>query len=532
MSTRPVRVRTESVGHPDHHVVIIGAGFGGIGAAIELGRAGIDDYVILEKWDGPGGTWRANRYPGVAVDIPSFMYSFSYEQRSNWSRLFAPGRELLAYAEDVMDRHQLRGRTRFGTTVEEMAFDEVADLWRISVDGPDGAHQITARYVISAIGALERPVLPDIDGIDRFRGEIIHTARWDDSIDLNGKRVACIGTGASALQLVPEIADRVAHLDVYQRTPIWVAPKFDPELGVLARTAMSIPPVRSTVRGVATVVGDVAGNVVFQQRLEPLRNALEGSIRGWMRRQVDDPETREALIPDYSFGCKRPSMSNTYLRTFNREHVELVTTPIKNITATGVRTEDGELHKADVLICATGFRIMSEQEPVPFPIYGRNRTELGQFWLENRFHAYQGVSVCGFPNLFSVAGPYGFVVGSYFWMIESTTKHAVRVIVEADRRGSTTAEIRKGPQDRYVKMCRQRQASSPLFGPPCATSNTYYVNFQGDSPLRPAFYAEMWWQNRHFPLTHYRYGEHGPGIEGDSMVETAGVHNRVALSRY
>lgn len=493
---------------PDHHVVVIGAGFGGIGAAIELERAGIDDYVILEKWEGPGGTWRANTYPGVAVDIPSFIYSFSYEQRANWSRLFAPGAELLSYAEDVVERNDLRRRMRFNTAVNEMVFDEAADLWRISISDDEGDRELTGRYVISGIGALERPVLPDIEGIDSFKGKILHTARWDHDVDLTGKRVACIGTGASALQLIPEIAEQVGQLDVYQRTPIWVAPKLDPEIGVVGRAAMSIPPIRSATRGVGTIAFDLFGNVIFQQRLKPLRSLLEGSIKHWMRRQVDDPETREALIPGYSFGCKRPSMSNGYLRSFNRDNVDLITTPIKSITPTGVRTEDGRLHKADVLICATGFRIMSEAEPTPFPIHGRGGVDLGSFWLANRFHAYQGVSVAGFPNLFSVAGPYGFVVGSYFWMIEATTKHAVRVISEADRRGATTAEVRKGPQDRYVNKCRSRQAESPLFGPPCATSNTYYVNFQGDSPLRPAMYAEMWWENRHFPLSHYRYQSH------------------------
>ncbi len=504
---------------PDHHVVVIGAGFGGIGAAIELERAGIDDYVVLEKWDGPGGTWRANTYPGVAVDIPSLIYSFSYEQRAGWSRVFAPGAELLAYAEDVVERRGLASRMRFSTTVEEMRFDELADLWRITVTGPDGDERVvTARFVISGIGALERPVMPDIEGIDAFEGTIVHTARWDHDVDLAGKRVACIGTGASALQLIPEIADQVAHLDVYQRTPIWVAPKPDHRIGLLERTVLSVPPVRRAARAAGTVTFDVLGNVVFQQRLKPLRAAVEGGIRAWMRRQVDDPETREALIPDYSFGCKRPSMSNSFLRTFNEDHVDLVTTPIASIAPTGVRTEDGELHEADVLICATGFRIMSEAEPFPFAVHGRGDVELGQHWIENRFHAYQGVSVAGFPNLFSVAGPYGFVVGSYFWMIEATTKHAVRVIAEADRQGATTAEIRKGPQDRYVKKCRTRQADSPLFGPPCATSNTYYVNFQGDSPLRPSLYAEMWWDNRHFPLSHYRYGSPVADSEGDERV--------------
>lgn len=499
---------------PDHHVVIVGAGFGGLGAAIELRRAGIDDFVILEKWDGVGGTWRANTYPGVAVDIPSFIYSFSYEQRGSWSRLFAPGAELLAYAEDVADRHDLRPRIRFETTVASMTFDEADDLWRIDVEDRNGSRTITARFVISAVGALERPVLPDIAGIDDFAGTIVHTARWDHDLDLRGKRVACIGTGASALQLIPEIADDVATLDVYQRTPIWVAPKLDPEIGRLGRTLLSVPPLRSALRGAGTVTFDIAGNVIFQHRLRPLRAGLEAGLRAWMRHQVDDPRTRDALIPDYGFGCKRPSMSNGYLRAFNRPNVELVTDPIERITEAGVATWDGRERPVDVLICATGFSIMAEAEPVPFPIHGRGGVELGAHWLEHRFHAYQGVSVCGFPNLFSVAGPYGFVVGSYFWMIEATTKHAARVIAETARRGQATAEVRRGPQDRYVQQCRDRQAGSPLFSEACATSNTYYVNFQGDSPLRPSLYAEMWWHNRRFPLSHYRYSTAPPPPPG------------------
>lgn len=515
-TTRPQRsTPSTQATTPDHHVVIIGAGFGGIGAAVELRRAGIQDFVILEKWDGVGGTWRANTYPGVAVDIPSFIYSFSYEQRSDWSRLFAPGAELLRYAEDVATRHRLDGHLRLRTTVRSMRFDERLDLWRIEVDDEAGANEVTARYVISGIGALEQPQLPDIVGIDDFTGTIVHTARWDHGVSLAGKRVACIGTGASALQLIPEIADDVERLDVYQRTPIWVAPKLDPQLGHLARRAMSIEPLRQAVRATGTVTFDLFGNVVFQQRLRPLRSALEHGLRRWMRAQVDDPATRDALIPDYAFGCKRPSMSNSYLRTFNRPNVELVTSPIDAVTPSGIRTSDGTEREADVLICATGFNLMSEHAPVPFPVYGRGGVELGAHWLAHRFQAYQGVSVHGFPNLFSVAGPYGFVVGSYFWMIEATTRHAARVIAEADQRGALRAEIRQGPQDRYVKRCRTRQAGSPLFGEPCATSNTYYVNFQGDSPLRPSLYAEMWWENRHFPLSHYRYGEVAPVAQGD-----------------
>jgi cation diffusion facilitator CzcD-associated flavoprotein CzcO len=483
----------------------VGAGFGGIGAAVELNRAGIDDYVIFEKWHGVGGCWLANTYPGVAVDIPSFIYSFSYEQRSGWSRLFAPGDELRRYAEDLTTKHDLWPHLRFGVTVTGLTFDEATHRWQLCVSTDEGDRELTARWVIGAIGPLERPALPDFSGLDDFAGTIMHTARWDHDYDLAGKRVAMIGTGASALQVIPEIAQQVARLDVYQRTPIWVAPKIDFELGTLGRMALANPLVRTSLRAAGTVGVDMIANVMFNRRLRPLASGIDAGLRRWMRAQVKDPAVAEALIPDYAFGCKRPSMSNTYLRTFNRTNVELVTDPIVRVTPAGIVTATGVERDVDLLVCATGFKLMAPGDALPYPVVGRRGVELGAFWDEHRFQAYQGVSVPGFPNLFAIAGPYGFVAGSYFWMLESTAAHAVRVIAEARRRGATSAEIRQLPHDRYVARCRARQQNSPLFTEACATSNTYYVNFQGDSPLRPSAYAEMWWENRHFPLDHYRY---------------------------
>ncbi|MGI8662478.1 MAG: flavin-containing monooxygenase [Acidimicrobiales bacterium] len=489
----------------DHEVVVIGAGFGGIGSAVELNRAGIEDYVILEKWTGVGGCWLANTYPGVAVDIPSFVYSFSYEQRSDWSRLFAPGDELRRDAEDVTTKHGLWPHIRFGVTVVAATFDDDADLWRLTLSSEDGPSEMTARWVIGALGPLERPAMPDIEGLDSFEGPVMHTARWDHDCEHTGRRVSVLGTGASALQLIPEIAPDVAQLDVYQRTPIWVAPKLDGELEGLARMVLSNPALRTVLRAVGTAGTDVIGNVMLNRRLRPLANGIEVGLRRWMRSQVDDPDVADQLIPAYGFGCKRPSMSNTYLRTFNRSNVALVTDPIERITATGIVTASGDERAADLLVCATGFKLMTPGDSVPFPTFGRNGVELGAHWDQHRFGAYQGVSVPGFPNLFSIAGPYGFVAGSYFWMLESTAAHAVRVIAYARRRGATRAEVRADEHDRYVERCRTRQHGSPLFSDVCAGSNTYYVNAQGDSPLRPSLYAEMWWENRHFPLDAYRY---------------------------
>lgn len=483
----------------------MGAGFGGIAAAIELSRAAVDDYTVFEKWPGVGGCWLANTYPGVAVDIPSFVYSFSYEQRSDWSRLFAPGPELRRYAEEVATKHDLWRHLRTGVTVTGLAFDEAADRWRLCLSNADGEREVTARWVIGAIGPLERPATPDLPGLGDFSGVVMHTARWDHDVELDGKRVAVVGTGASALQAIPEIAGQVSHLDVYQRTPIWVAPKVDFELGRLGHAALANPVIRVGLRAAGTVGVDLVGNVMLNRRLRPLATVIDAGLRRWMRAQVDDPTVADALIPDYAFGCKRPSMSNGYLRTFNRPNVELVTEPIERVTATGLVTADGTERPIDVLVCATGFKLMTPGDALPYPVVGRQGVELGAFWDQHRYQSYQGVSVPGFPNLFSVAGPYGFVAGSYFWMIESTAKHAVRVIAEARRRGATRAEIRQLPHDRYVARCRARQQRSPLFSRACATSNTYYVNSQGDSPLRPSAYAEMWWDNRHFPLDHYRF---------------------------
>lgn len=491
----------------DHEVLIIGAGFGGIGAGVQLGKAGIDDFLIVDKNDDIGGTWHVNTYPGVAVDIPSIYYSFSYEPPKKWTRMFASGAEVKEYAEQVVDSYQLRSRIRLGVTVNSAAWDEDHHVWRVDLDTGE---TIVARYLIGAIGALEVPQLPDIPGIDSYAGKVVHTSRWDHDYDYRGKRIAVIGTGATALQLIPEIADIAEQLTVFQRTPIWVAPKPDFEIPErVSKTLLSVPVLRRSIRAAVTVAVDfgITGIGVFYQRAPFLADALERSgAKSYQARLRGYPELARKLTPTYAPGCKRPSVSNRYLQTFTEPNVELVTTPIQKITENGVMTEDGTEREIDVLVCATGFKVMGKGTTPPYPMRGIGGLDLNQFWDEHRFQAYQGVSVPRFPNAFLITGPYGFAAGSYIAMIECTSRHAARAIAESRRRGTTKVEIKQKPHDAYFEKYSNRGARTMWLSPSCAGSNTYYVNYQGDAvTIRPSTHLEMWWGNKHFPLDDYRY---------------------------
>src|ERR1700752_3857840 len=282
---------------PDYATVIVGAGFSGIGTAIKLDKAGLGDYVVIEAGDGPGGTWYWNTYPGIAVDIPSFSYQFSFEQSPNWWRTYAPGHELRAYAEHCVDKYGLRCKIRFKTKLLGADFDEKQNLWHIRTD-PGG--EVTARFLVNASGVLITPKLPDIDGVDSFAGLTMHTARWDHDQDLTGKRVAIIGTGASAVQVIPEIAPIVKQLTVFQRTPIWCFPKFDVPLPASARWAMRIPGGKVVQRLLSQAFVELTFPIAAQYfTVFPLAKRMESAGLSYLRQQVEDPEVREKLTPQY-----------------------------------------------------------------------------------------------------------------------------------------------------------------------------------------------------------------------------------------
>jgi cation diffusion facilitator CzcD-associated flavoprotein CzcO len=491
-------------GHlPDYDTVIVGAGFSGIGTAIKLDQVGLGDYLIIEAGDGVGGTWHWNTYPGIAVDIPSFAYQFSFEQRADWSRTYARGQELKAYAEHCADKYDIRSKIRFNTKVLAVEFDDERALWQVQTD--PGA-EITARFVVNASGVLTVPKLPDIDGVDAFGGITLHTARWDHHQDLTGKRVAVIGTGASAVQLIPEIAPIVKELKVFQRTPIWCFPKFDVPLPRLARWVMRLPAVMGLYRLISQAYVEVTFPLPAQYfTVYPLARWMTSVGRSYLRRQVRDPVVREQLTPRYAIGCKRPGFHNPYLSTFNRDNVQLVTEPIDKITQEAVATTGGANHEVDVLVLATGFKVLDSDAMPTFAVTGSNGVSLAKFWDEHRLQAYEGVSVPGFPNLFSVMGPYGYVGSSYFALIEAQTHHIVRCLQQARRRHAARVEVTQEANARYFAEMMRRRHRQVFWQDSCRTANSYYFDKNGDVALRPATTFEAYWRSRRFDLDDYRF---------------------------
>ena len=500
---------------PDHQVAIIGAGLGGLGMAAALKRINIQDFAIFERAEDIGGTWRDNTYPGIGVDIPVFAYQFSYELKPDWSRFFPKGHEVKAYIDDYADTYGIRPHIRLNSEVRSRTWDEEDHLWRLDV----GGEEVTARFVISAIGPFVDPRPAEIDGLDDFEGKLIHSARWDHDYELAGKRVAIVGTGASAVQIIPSIAPEVARLDVYQRTPIWVSPKFDPKIPAwMKRLFARVPITERIARQVASAVTEFV--IVFMalnfSRFPFIVRGAERRNRRFLASQVEDPELRRKLTPDYGMGCKRPSISNSYLRAFNRDNVELVTEPIERVIERGIRTADGEEREVDALILATGFRLASDPENFRrTPVRGRDGFDLATEYERHRLKAYESISMPGLPNHFMIFGPYGWTGASWHVLVQTASTHIARVLDEAYRRGATFVEVSEQATDRYHAKVLERMEGSVWFSNACEGANSYYFDHHGDVPyVRPSSGREAMRAARGFPLSDYRYnslrGSHEP----------------------
>ncbi|KQY56019.1 monooxygenase [Aeromicrobium sp. Root495] len=486
-----------------HDAVIVGTGFGGMGAAIALRRLGHDDLVMLEREDDLGGTWNVNRYPGLAVDIPSATYSYSFEPNPYWSRLYAPGRELKAYCDHVATTYDLRRHMRFGVNATGAEWDEDAKAWTVHVEGGE---PVRGRFLLTATGFLSQPKLPDIEGIDSFAGTVLHTTQWDDDVELEGRRAAVIGTGATAVQLIPEIAPRLAELTVFQRTAIWVTPKSDAAVPRrLQRLYARVPLTQRIARDAGSAVLEavmVAGVLKYRQ-LHVLNSLAARLATRHLERQVKDPETRRKLTPDYSFGCKRPTFSNTYYPTFNEPHVHLETTPIDRVEPDAIVTTDGTRHEVDTLVLATGFDLWGTNFPA-FRIVGREGRDLGAWWRENRFQAYEGIAVPKMPNFFTLNSPYSYSGLSYFTTIESQMKHMTRLLTAMAERGATEFEVTEEANDAFLDRMTERLGDSVFALGSCSTSRSYYFNQHGEATLlRPTSTLNAFREAGRFPLEDY-----------------------------
>ncbi len=459
-------------------VAIIGAGFSGLGMAIALTRAGRRDFVILEKADGIGGTWRDNTYPGCACDVPSHLYSFSHDLNPGWSRMYPQQGEILAYQNDVADRYELRPHMRTGAHVTRLDWDDTALLWTITT--ADG-RTFRARAVVSGMGGLHIPAFPDLPGMADFSGSSFHTSHWNHDTDLTGKRVAIIGTGASAIQVVPAIAPKVSHLTLFQRTPPWVVPKGDRAMSTFERGLFrTIPFAQQAYRWVIYALNEVRAIGFTRQPERMLRGETEG--RAHIARQIADPELREKVTPNYRIGCKRVLISNEYYPALARDNVTLETDAIAAVTPQGVRLVDGREILADVIIYATGFKPFDMMESTT--VTGRDGRDLAAEWGQSP-NAHKGITVSGYPNLFFLMGPHtGLGHNSIIYMIESAIRYVMDALETLDKRGAAALDVKPQAQTAFVSDVKER-----LKGTVWATGcRSWYMNADGEVPtLWPDF---------------------------------------------
>jgi cation diffusion facilitator CzcD-associated flavoprotein CzcO len=433
-------------------VAIIGAGFGGLGMGYALKQAGIESFTIFEKAGDVGGTWRENTYPGAGCDIPSHLYSFSFDLGYPWAWRYAKQAEILDYLRTFSRKHDLQRHIRFDAAVAGAEFDAARGLWRIQLAGGE-VHE--AQHLVTAVGQLHQPLDPAVPGLDRFRGKAFHSARWDPACDLNGKAVAVIGTGASAVQFVPEIAGQVAQLHVFQRSPGWIIPKFEKAFSGFTRWLLARAPwlLKLDRLRIYLITETLAKGYEGNRLLKALVTTL-AKAHLWL--QVRDPALRAKLTPDFPIGCKRILLSNDWLPALQRPNVELVTEPIAEVTATGVKTADGRERRVDVIVYGTGFA--ATEFLAPMRIRGLHGRELREAWRAGA-EALYGISVSGFPNLFVLYGPNtNLGSGSIIFMLEQQQRHVARLIRAYRDAGWRYAHVRPEAQAAWAREIRERSA--------------------------------------------------------------------------
>ncbi len=474
---------------------MIGGGFAGLGTAIKLTKAGRHDFVVIERGPDVGGTWRDNTYPGAACDVPSHLYSYSFELNPNWTRSFSSGWEIQEYLRRVARKYNVLDKHVFNCEMLAAHWDAGAGRWVVETStGP-----YTAKILVNAVGALCEPALPNIDGIDDFTGEVVHSARWNHDYDLTGKRVALVGTGASAVQIGPEIAARVARLDVYQRTAPWIVPRRDRTYSRVERLAYRhVPGLQRLARTLIYWGREtfVFGFAINPKMAAPARKMAERNLA----RGVKDPALRTAVTPKFQIGCKRILLSNDWYPMLERDNVSLIADGISAVQGNAIVTSDGVAREVDAIVMATGFHVTDS--PTFDRIKGADGRALGEVWRQDGMQAYKGSTVTGFPNMFFLAGPNtGLGHNSMVLMIESQLNYVMDALRTMDERGLATVEVRADAQRAYNTKLQRRMRRTVWTTGGCAS---WYLDSQGrNTTLWPGFTFTFRQRTRRFDQAAY-----------------------------
>jgi len=448
-------------------VAVVGAGLAGIAAAVKLRQAGITDYVVLEKAERVGGTWRDNTYPGCGCDIPSPVYSFSFNPNPRWRTNFALQPEILSYIESTVDTFGLLPKIRLSTELIEAAWSEQRQRWVLDTTGG----RYVAQHVIFAAGPITEPKVPAIPGLEHFQGEVFHSARWNHDLELRGKKVAVIGTGASAVQFVPEIQPDVGQMYVFQRTPSWVVPRLDFPFPKVAQAVFRrIPHAQRGLRAFLDVILRTLSMLMRRERTARMLNPIG---TGLLKAQVSDPALRAALTPDFTLGCKRLLLSNTYLPALSKPNVELVPHALVSVDERHVVAADGTSREADVIIFGTGFDV--SHPPIASRIRRRDGRLLSEDWAVSP-EAYLATTVPGAPNAYILLGPNILVYNSFLDLAEAQLDYIVDALVATDRAGIETIEIRKEPFRTFNEEVQAGLAPTVFNNGGCSS---YYLDARG-----------------------------------------------------
>ena len=473
----------------EFHTVVIGTGFSGLGMAIQLKRDGRNDFAVLEKAADVGGTWRDNAYPGCACDIQSHLYSFSFEQNPGWSRSFSPQPEIWGYLRDVTDTYGLRDHIYFGVEVTGARWDADDHRWHVTTSTGD---RYVARFLVSGIGGLHLPNIPALPGIENFRGAAFHSARWDHDYDLAGKRVAVVGTGASAVQFVPKIAPEVGRLTLFQRTPPWIMPKPDHAMPRWAKALFRVVPGAQRLYRDAVYWLLEARAIGFNGRPELLKLASKLAL-AHLRKAVKDPELRAKLTPDYVMGCKRVLIANDYYPALTKDNVDVVTDGIREVRANSIVDDNGVEHEVDAIIYGTGFHVTDAFDYLD--LTGTDGRDLAKDWRRNGIQTHLGVTVAGYPNLFFLLGP-NTALGhnSVVFMIESQIRYVAQAMELVERAGAAALDTKESVQARFQSDIQRKLVNGVWTQGGCTS---WYLDSHGvNRTIWPGFTWRYWLRTR------------------------------------